>query len=165
MNPVTKEFVEQTADFIFHLSDKQLEDRIADYKKRQFNLYSIINREASAYQIKYNNETIWQMSFILIRCYEYYQVKLPMISEIFMKETIQNDINKRIVKQPGDPDDLQIKLNIEKTGQLSFFNFIENVILKDKKYQTSFTQKESDNMIFMLMIVGLIYSKSISRYS
>ena len=49
MEPVTKEFVEQTADFIFHLSDKQLEDRIVDYKKRQFNLHSFIESAANGF--------------------------------------------------------------------------------------------------------------------
>ena len=164
MEPVTIEFVEQTADFFFHLTKLQLEERIAEYQQRQFNLYSVIFREASTHKDVHKKETVWRLALILVRCFESYEIKLPMISIISIKAIIKEDQKKSAQIERDTPKDFQIKKSIKEINQPNFFAYIENMYETNEEFRNLFDIPECHNLYFLLMYIGIVYAKSLSSY-
>ena len=148
MEPVTEEFVEQTADFIFHLSDKQLEDRIADLKKRQFNIHGSIYVEVRDYPEQNKKDYIWKLTLILIKCFESYEIKLPMISNASIFEIVNKSMDKSKHITPETDEGTSIQKAEDEIGQPHYFSYLKNLFENDENFHTLFEVKEAHNIYF-----------------
>ena len=165
MEPVTQEFVEQTADFMMHLTKKQLDERVEELKKQQFNIHRMVLDETNFHKKMEKKDYIWRLNLILTRCFESYQIKLPMISMFSAREIIV-DNNKQVdIIMKEYEYDLQMPKCIERIGQPHFFHYFEILLTTDDEFNTLFIEKEAHSLCFCLMTIGIIYSKTLERYS
>jgi hypothetical protein len=165
MEPVTQDFVEQTADFMMHLTKLQLDERVEDYKKRQFNISSLISFESGKHKETNKKDFINRLALTCVHCFESYQVKLPMISINSIKEISKECTkrNEKIAKEyPPEEQDLK---SIENINQPYFYAFIENFVSTDKEFQSLFNEGESISICVLLIVLGQVYSKTLERYS
>ena len=165
MEPVTEEFVEHAADFIFHFSDNQLKERIADFKKSQFNLHLIIFAEADKYREPKKTDIIWRTGLTMVMCFESYKIKMPMISMVTIKEIIKADQKKRKHITPETDDGSNIQKSVDEIGQPNLFTFIQDKFTDDEEFHRLFNQEDAHSLYFMLMLLGGVYSQSLLRYS
>ena len=165
MEPVTQDFVEQTADFMMHLTKKQLDERVEDLKKRQFNISSIIEHEEGKRKDPNKKDFIWKMAFTLVHCFESYKIKLPMISINTVKEVRIDSVNAQSKIDKELSDEEQYQKFVDAIKQPYYYAFVTNFVSTDKEFQTLFNEDESQSLCFMLVILGQIYSKTLERYS
>src|ERR1035437_2565076 len=126
MEPVTKEFVEHADDFISHLSERQLEERLADLRKSQFNLHLMFTMETNKYKEQAKKDIINRTGLTMVMCFESYKIKIPMISITTVKEIIDKDQKKRKHLPYDNDDGTNIQKSVDEIGQPNLFTFIQD---------------------------------------
>ena len=81
MKPITKEQLEQADDFVFHLTEQQLKDWLADYRKRQYNLGTQIILEMNSYKKKEQQDNYLRMFVTISKCFDAYEGGIPLITK------------------------------------------------------------------------------------
>jgi len=165
MEPVTKEFVEHADDFISHLSDNQLKERIAELKKKQYSLHTILIMEADKYKEPKKKDIIWRTGFTMLMCFESYKIKIPMISMITVTDIVKNDQKKRKHITAENDDGTNIQKSVDEIGQPNLFSFIQEKFTDDEEFHELFSEEDAHSLYFMLMLLGNVYATTLLRYS
>ena len=165
MEPVDLNFIEQTADFMFHLSSKQLIERVQELKVRQYGIHNIIVVTNANYKNQEQIEYVFRMALIIVRVMESYEVKIPIISTIFIKQSIKAELKADKDKKRYLSEEEKLAFNIAKIGQPYYIDYLKEMVNTDEKYHELFTKEESHNNYFCMTTIALIYALTIKRYS
>jgi hypothetical protein len=165
MEPVTQDFVEQTADFMMHLTKKQLDERVDDLKKKQFNIYNMVNVAFGNNKRIEKRDYAFRMALILIRVMEFYEIKLPMISQVTIEEIIKADRKNEKAYDKYPTAEEKFQATIDGIGQPHYFNYLKEVVNSDLVYQSIFNDEDSQHFYFIMIAIGMVYSKTLERYS
>ena len=165
MEPIALDFIELTADFMMHLTKKQLDEYIEDLKKRQFNIYNIVEIGLNTSKDTSKRDYAFRMALIIIRVMESYKIKIPMISLISIKEIITLNSKKPKFEDNTISEEQKLQNALNEIGQPHYIEYLKNMVNTDKDYQTIFTKDESHNIFFIMTTIALVYSITLKRYS
>jgi hypothetical protein len=165
MEPVTQDFVEQTADFMMHLTKKQLDERVEELKKRQFNIHNIVKVGMMNSKGQEKLDYVFRMALIIVRVMESYEIKIPMISIVSIKEIINSDRKRSEMNTKHLPEEEKLQESLDMIGQPNYVIYLKEMVSTDLVYQSIFDQDESHNIFFIMMTIALVYSRTLERYS
>ncbi len=87
MEAIPKEVIDMAEDFFMHLNDLEKKNILNKYYLKQPHISEVHKAWLETISYKGTVEKSENMFFVICRCYQYYGIKLPLISAITVVET------------------------------------------------------------------------------
>ncbi len=156
MEPLSQEYVEQTADFFFHLSKGQLEERIAEYKRKQMYLHQLVRIYPNTVSDANYMDIKWRFSLLVHHCFESYINPFPVVTKQNIDRTIARIERKRNEHSKEKSDIRFVELIITETDQIELYNFIDAKICSLEEEGRILDFVEGSKYLTFLITMGLI---------
>jgi hypothetical protein len=113
MEPIPKEVIEMAEDFYLHLNKEEKNNLMVKYFKDQRALSVYYECAVEDFKFDWIKENGIMLYFVIVRCFQYYNIILEPISNDITQKTIRDFINNFTGRLNETIDDEDLKLEMD----------------------------------------------------
>jgi hypothetical protein len=167
MKPIEQDIIDFADDFFFHLSHNQVNERMAEFSKKQEFLCRYLSRTSMDMSGDEPRDILLRLLLVFDHCYNSYHVKINLLSLNSLKEYMDWQSERLDFAENKTKGILEVNIVeyiniIGEMGQDSLLNYLQNKIgiCMDKKL---FTENDKISCILDMMMVGFLYQQEIKK--
>ena len=165
MEKISEESVEQYADFFFRLTDEQLKERVAEFKKKQPNIYLRLTSDAVGLKGARKMDVVWRLNLLFTHCYESNTDKLPVITEAAFDLILKDILMKGKTWKPEFVNDTFSDMMDRGINQPHILNYMKSKIDALVIKGDTITKVEGGKILNLITLNGHLFQQAIQRYS
>ena len=148
MEAIPKEVIDMAEDFFIHLDAKEKKDILHKYYLEQPYIAEIHKGWLETITYKGTIEKSEYMFFVIYRCYQYYGIKLPIITAITVRETFDRFMSNFKTDDEKPITNLETFIRLKTTLQQEYLlDYVILQIVKNDECPPQYTNEKDIHII------------------
>jgi hypothetical protein len=161
MEPINIETVLYAQDFFFHLSDKQVEEKLSEFKPRQPFIYSMMNYTAQQMKGREQRLIFWRIMLAMDYCFNIYPIKLTKITKEMVLVPVNKLVNITKLITEGKIPDQSLRGDVDAIEQTNLFAFIGQMCYDYREIKKVLNESETKEILLCATLLGQAYQTEV----